>query len=90
LIFRKKRRLACLVNTIFGFGTMKKFKKLLLGQETLPNEDEDLDENSSDAETRKKLKARTANEKAYCVFTLRIITIQKQLNYQVEVHPLSG
>ena len=49
---------------------LKKFKKSLLGQEQPPNEDEDLDEDSSDAETRKKLKARTANEKAYSALTL--------------------
>jgi gag-polypeptide of LTR copia-type len=41
-----------------------------LGQETPPNEYEELDEDSSNTETRKKLKARTANDKAYCALTL--------------------
>ena len=53
-----------------ALAQLKKFKRSLLGQELPPNEDEDLDEDSSDAETRKKSKARTANEKAYSALTL--------------------
>ena len=42
----------------------------MLGQETPPNEDENLDEDSSDVENKKKLKTRTANERAYSALTL--------------------
>jgi hypothetical protein len=41
-----------------------------LGQKTATNEDEDLDENSSDAEIKKKSKARMANNRAHSAFTL--------------------
>ena len=41
-----------------------------MGQELPPDEEEDLDEDSSNAEIRKKLKARTSNEKAYSALTL--------------------
>ena len=41
-----------------------------MGQELPPDEEEDLDEDSSDADVRRKLKARTANEKAYSALTL--------------------
>jgi hypothetical protein len=49
---------------------LKKFKKALLGKETPPDEEEDLDEDSSDAEIKKKLRARVANERAYSALTL--------------------
>ena len=53
-----------------ALAQLKKFKRSLLGQELPPDEEEDLNEDSSDAETRRKLKARTANEKAYSALTL--------------------
>jgi uncharacterized protein (DUF885 family) len=53
-----------------SLAQLQKFKNSLFGKETPPSEEEDLDEDSSDAETRKKLKARAANEKAYSALTL--------------------
>ena len=53
-----------------ALAQVKKFKNTLVGKETPPSEEEDLDEDSSDAETRKKLKARAANERAYSALTL--------------------
>ena len=53
-----------------ALAQLKKFKRALLGQETPPAEDEDLDEDSSDGEIKKKLRARAANEKAYSALTL--------------------
>ena len=46
-----------------ALAQLKKFKKALLGKEIPPDEEENLDEDSSDAEIKKKLRARTANEK---------------------------
>jgi hypothetical protein len=67
---------------------LKKFKKALLGKETPPDEEEDLNEDSSDAEIRKKLRARVANERTYSALTLtcgeaksfRIIYNSKTMN----------
>ena len=53
-----------------ALAQLKKFKNSLLGRETPPDEEEDLDEDSSDAEIKKKLRARAANEKAYSALTL--------------------
>ena len=53
-----------------ALAQLKRFKKSLLGQETPPNEEEELDEESSDSKIQQKLKARTANDKAYCALTL--------------------
>jgi hypothetical protein len=53
-----------------ALAQLKKFKKALLGKETPPDEEEDLDEDSSDAEIKKKLRARVANERAYSALTL--------------------
>ena len=53
-----------------ALAQLKKFKQSLMGQELPPDEEEDLDEDSSDAEMKRKLKARTANEKAYSALTL--------------------
>jgi chromatin segregation and condensation protein Rec8/ScpA/Scc1 (kleisin family) len=53
-----------------ALAQLKKFKRSLLGQELPLDEKEDLDEDSSDAETRKKLKARISNKKAYSALTL--------------------
>jgi hypothetical protein len=41
-----------------------------LGQNILQNKNKDLNENSSDAEGKKKLKAKTADERAYSALTL--------------------
>jgi hypothetical protein len=49
---------------------LKKFKKSLLRKETLPDKEEDLDEDSSNANIKKKLRARMANERAYSALTL--------------------
>ena len=46
-------------------ATVKKFKLCLLGKEIVPNESEELDENSSDTDIKNRLKARNANERAY-------------------------
>jgi hypothetical protein len=48
----------------------KRFKTSLLGKETPPDEEENLDEDSSVAEIKKKLKARVENERADCALTL--------------------
>lgn len=53
-----------------ALAQLKKFKKTLLGQENTPKESEELDEESEDIEEKKKLKARTANERAYSALTL--------------------
>jgi hypothetical protein len=42
----------------------------LLGKKTLPNEEEDLDEDSSDAEIKKKIRVRVATERAYSALIL--------------------
>ena len=53
-----------------ALAQLRNFKRSLLGQEIPPNEYEDLDEDSSNAEIRRKLKARKANDAAYCALTL--------------------
>ena len=71
-----------------ALAQLKKFKKALLGKETPPDEEEDLDEDSSDADIKKKLRARLANERAYSALTLtcgeaksfRIIYNSKTIN----------
>jgi hypothetical protein len=51
-------------------ASVKKFKMSLLGKETPPREDVELDEESSDASVKKQLKNRAANERAYSALTL--------------------
>ena len=53
-----------------ALAQLKKFKRSLLGLEVPPSEYEDLDEDSSDADTKKKSKARTSNDRAYSALTL--------------------
>ena len=53
-----------------ALAQLKKFKRHLLGLEEIPNESEELDEDSLDNDVKKKLRARTANERAYSALTL--------------------
>jgi hypothetical protein len=79
-----------------ALAQLKMFKKALLGKETPPDEEEDLDEDSSDAEIKKKLRARAANERAYSPSHVekpshfRLSIIQKQSTYQVAMQRWLG
>jgi hypothetical protein len=53
-----------------GIATTKKFKLSLLGKEIPPEENVELDEESTDNEMKRMVKYRSANERAYSALTL--------------------